>query len=77
MSKFVSDNQVYQGYKDFIASSDGAITKLTQVKTNLSKKIEAKKIELQQDLDVIESNEKQNKEIQRFLDIYNGRNNTL
>jgi len=36
---------MYQGYKNFVAASEGAVARLTHLQQSMQKKIEAKKVE--------------------------------
>lgn len=76
-SQQVSDHQIYQGYKDFLSASEGAVGKLGSVQQGLTKKIEAKKIEGQQVRETIDLLLKENTDLSRFIDIYTQRNTTL
>ncbi|TNV81639.1 hypothetical protein FGO68_gene10002 [Halteria grandinella] len=73
----VSDHQMYQGYNHFLSASEMAVTRMSQVQQTLVKKLEAKRVELLQAHDVIDTLSKTNTEIQRFLDIYAQRNQSL
>ena len=68
---------MYMSFKDLLQASKSASTKLSQIHQNLVKKIEAKKVELEQCKETIEVTEKANKEVQRKLEIYTHRNENL
>jgi hypothetical protein len=51
-----------------------AVTKMSQVQQTLTKKLEAKRVELGQANEAIAALSKSNGEIQRFLDIFAQRN---
>lgn len=68
---------MYMSFKDLLQASKSASTKLSQIHQNLVKKIEAKKVELEQCMEIIEGTEKANKDVQRKVDIYKHRNEGL
>ena len=70
----MSEHQVYLTFKDYLESSEKATAKLTSSERNLSKKLEAKQVELAQCTSVIDSTKKANQEIERALDIFANRN---
>lgn len=68
---------MYMSFKDLLQASKSASTKLSQIHQNLIKKIEAKKVELEQCKEIVEGTDKINKEVQRKIEIYNHRNEGL
>ena len=70
----MSEHQVYLTFKDYLESSEKATAKLSSTERNISKKLEAKQVELAQCKAVIDSTMKANQEIERALDIFANRN---
>ena len=68
---------MYMSFKDLLQASKSASTKLSQIHQNLVKKIEAKRVELEQCNETIEGTEKANKDVLRKLDIQTHRNDNL